>query len=69
VGGSLYYGEVLAIVCQYFSSSEGFLGILIVLLIVGEHLDCGLVLNADVNSGVWIGRRGGDKIEAFMYSM
>jgi hypothetical protein len=52
VGGSQYCGEVPAIVCQCFGYGEGFLGILVVLFIVGEHLDCGLVVNADVNGGV-----------------
>jgi hypothetical protein len=52
VGGSPYCGEVPAIACQCFGSGEGFPGILVILLVVVERLDCGLVVNADVNGGV-----------------
>jgi hypothetical protein len=38
-------------------------------LVIGECLDCGLVVDADVDGGVWGGRRGGDEAEAFVYGM
>jgi hypothetical protein len=52
VGGSPHYREVPAIVCQCFSYGQGFPGILVVVLVVGKHLDCSLVVNAYVNSGI-----------------
>jgi hypothetical protein len=39
------------------------------MLIVGERLDCGLVVDAYVDVGVGGGRRGGDEAEAFIYGV
>jgi hypothetical protein len=41
----------------------------VVVLVIGEHLDCSLLVDADVNGGVWGGRRGGGEAEAFIYSV
>jgi hypothetical protein len=69
VGESPYCGEVPAIVCQYFGSGEGFPGILVVVLVVGKHLDCSLVVDADINSSVSGSRRGWNEAEAFLCGM
>jgi hypothetical protein len=39
------------------------------MLVVGEHLDCGLVVDTYVDVGFRSGRRGGDEAEAFVYGM
>jgi hypothetical protein len=39
----------------------------VIMLVVCEHLDCGLVVYAYVDGSVWGGRRGGDEVEAFVY--
>jgi hypothetical protein len=39
------------------------------MLIVGERLDCGLVVDAYINVGVGSGRGGGDEAEAFVYGV
>jgi hypothetical protein len=39
------------------------------MLVVGEYLDCGLVVDAYVDVGVRSNRRGGDEAEAFIYGM
>jgi hypothetical protein len=41
----------------------------VVMLIVGKHLDCSLVIDAYVDVGIGSSRRGGDKVEAFIYGM
>jgi hypothetical protein len=41
----------------------------VVVLIVCERLDCGLVVYAYVNGGAWSGRRGRDEAEAFKYGV
>jgi hypothetical protein len=41
----------------------------VVVLVLGECLDCGLVVDADVDSGVWVGRGGGDEVETFVYGV
>jgi hypothetical protein len=69
VGGSLQCGEVPAIVCQCFGCGEGFPGILVIVQVVGEHLDGSLVVDADIDGGVWGSGRGGDKVEAFVYGV
>jgi hypothetical protein len=41
----------------------------VVVLVIGERLDCSLVVNAYVDGGVWSGGRGGDEAEAFVYGV
>jgi hypothetical protein len=66
VGGSPYGEEVPAFVCQCSGCGEGFACILVVVLVIGEHLDCHLVVDAYVYGGVWSGGRGGDEVETFV---
>jgi hypothetical protein len=69
VGGSPYGEEVPAFVCQCFGCGEGFACIVVVVLVIGERLDCSLVVDTYVDGGVWSGGRGGDETEAFVYGM
>jgi hypothetical protein len=57
VGGSPCCQEVPAVAGERLGLLEGITGELMVVVIVGEFLDCRLVINAEVNGGIRDGGR------------
>jgi hypothetical protein len=69
VGGGPNCGEYPATNVECLSSEEGVVGKLVVFVVVGQRLDCGLIVDANVNGGRWCCWSIGEEMEAFADGM